>query len=281
MRTARAYLAGTAAIAAVVIGVPATLFAQQAAAPPSAASAQPAVQINASAIGGVVTSRFGPEAGVWVIAETTDLTSKFAKIVVTDERGRYVVPDLPAANYKVWVRGYGLVDSPKVDAKPGANLNLTAVIAPTAKDAAQYYPPMYWYSMVKIPDVNQFPTPGANPIRTQGQYIDMTLFNGCGNCHQLGNYTTRTIPSDLAHLSVAAAWDQRVQQGQAGRNMVTALAAHRASRAAVSSPRWSTGPPVSRRANIPAPRRRVRPASSGTWSSPCAIGAIRRCTCTT
>jgi hypothetical protein len=36
------------------------------------------------------------------------------KIVVTDDRGRYVVPDLPRANYNVWVRGYGLVDSPKV-----------------------------------------------------------------------------------------------------------------------------------------------------------------------
>src|ERR1044072_7905488 len=107
-------------------------------------------------IGGVVTSRTGPEAGVWVIAETTDLQTKFAKIVVTDERGRYLVPDLPSANYKVWVRGYGLVDSPKVDAKPGASVNLTAVIAPSAKAAAQYYPPMYWYSMLRIPDDTSF-----------------------------------------------------------------------------------------------------------------------------
>ena len=73
----------------------------------------------------------GPkEAGVWVIAETTDLPTKFAKIVVTDDRGRYLIPDLPAASYNVWVRGYGLVDSPKVQASPGTNLNLNAVIAP-------------------------------------------------------------------------------------------------------------------------------------------------------
>ena len=78
-----------------------------------------AVAIDADDIGGVVTSAKGPEAGVWVIAETTDLPTQFAKIVVTDDRGRYLVPDLPKANYNVWVRGYGLVDSPKVQAAPG------------------------------------------------------------------------------------------------------------------------------------------------------------------
>lgn len=75
--------------------------------PPTAAPA-----IGATDIGGVVASAQGPEVGVWVIAETTDLPTKFAKIVVTDDAGRYVIPGLPAAKYKVWVRGYGLVDSP-------------------------------------------------------------------------------------------------------------------------------------------------------------------------
>jgi hypothetical protein len=80
-------------------------------------------------IAGTVTSTKGPEAGVWVIAETTDLPTKLIKIVVTDDRGRYLLPDLPPANYTVWVRGYGLVDSsvdtqnrPLVDtAKPAIN----------------------------------------------------------------------------------------------------------------------------------------------------------------
>ena len=64
---------------------------------------------------------------MWVIAETTDLPDRYAKMVVTDDQGRYVVPDLPKAKYKVWVRGYGLVDSPKVDGEPGKQVNLTAV----------------------------------------------------------------------------------------------------------------------------------------------------------
>ena len=42
------------------------------------------VKIKPSDIGGVVTSANGPEAGVWVIAETTDLPTRYIKEVVTD-----------------------------------------------------------------------------------------------------------------------------------------------------------------------------------------------------
>src|ERR671924_312868 len=56
-------------------------------------------------ITGVVRSSQGGEAGVWVIAETKDLPTNFIKIVVTDDQGRFVVPQLPNANYSVWVRG--------------------------------------------------------------------------------------------------------------------------------------------------------------------------------
>src|SRR5262249_40991667 len=72
---------------------------------------QPAVTVGTTDMGGVVSGPNGPEAGVWVIAETNDLGTKFARIVVTDDQGRYLIPDLPRANYDVWVRGYGLVDS--------------------------------------------------------------------------------------------------------------------------------------------------------------------------
>ena len=92
--------------------------------------ARDTVAIDPDDIGGVVSSTKGPEAGVWVIAQTTDLPTKFVKIVGTDDRERYLLPDLPKANYNVWVRGYGLVDSPKVQAAPGKLLNLTATVAP-------------------------------------------------------------------------------------------------------------------------------------------------------
>jgi hypothetical protein len=114
------------------------------------------VRIDADDIGGVVTGANGPEAGVWVIAETTDLPTKYAKIVVTDDQGRYVLPDLPKANYTVWVRGYGLIDSPKVKAAPGKTLNLKALSPPDEAKAAEYYPAIYWYSMLKIPEKSEF-----------------------------------------------------------------------------------------------------------------------------
>src|SRR5262245_25496918 len=94
-------------IVSIAIGVLITFSALQLSGQSSAGSAVP---IDSDDIGGVVTNAEGPEAGVWVIAETTDLPTKFAKIVVTDDQGRYVIPDLPKANYNLWVRGYGLVD---------------------------------------------------------------------------------------------------------------------------------------------------------------------------
>src|SRR4051812_12045848 len=88
------------------------------------------VPLDDDDVGGVVNSLNGPEAGVWVIAQTNDLATPFVRIVVTDELGRYVLPDLPQATYQIWVRGYGLVDSPKVAASPGRVVDLTAVLAP-------------------------------------------------------------------------------------------------------------------------------------------------------
>ena len=94
-----------------------------------------AIAIDSDDLAGTVTGPSGPEAGVWVIAETTDLPTPFAKIVITDDRGRYLLPDLPKANYRVWVRGYGLVDSPKVQTTPGKSLALRARPRPCALGA--------------------------------------------------------------------------------------------------------------------------------------------------
>jgi hypothetical protein len=215
--------AAALAIAFVLVPSSARVEAQQTAAPAS----PPAVVIDNDDIGGIVSSRFGPEAGVWVIAETTELGTRFARSVVTDERGRYVIPDLPAANYRVWVRGYGLVDSGKVATRPGQHLDLKAVVAPSLKDAAQYYPAAYWYSMLKIPDQSRFPGTGdkGNGIperfKTQQQWLNFIKTNGCGNCHQLGNYATRNIPETLGHFeSSQDAWMQRLSVGPAGHDMV-------------------------------------------------------------
>src|SRR5687767_12302564 len=189
-----------------------------------------AVRIDNDDIGGVVTSTKGPEAGVWVIAETTDLPTKFSMTVVTDDQGRYVLPDLPKANYNIWVRGYGLTDSRKVQSVPGKNLNLTAVVAPSAGAAAQYYPAGYWWSMLKVPDKSEFPGTGPtgngiNPnMRTQAEWVRQLKSGGCTACHQLGNRATREIPEALgAFPSSVAAWERRIKSGQAGGQMDNGL----------------------------------------------------------
>src|SRR5436305_10376492 len=197
---------------------------------PSAAGAQQtsdAVRIDQHAIGGVVTGAQGPEAGVWVIAETTGLPTKFAKIVVTDERGRYVIPELPAATYDVWVRGYGLVDSAKVKSAPGKIVDLKAVPAPDAKAAAQYYPALHWYARLAVPPASDFPGTGANgngmpeTLKSQGQWLDIVKTDGCFTCHQLGDAATRAIKPQLGEFaSSVEAWEARIQSGQAATNMV-------------------------------------------------------------
>ena len=184
------------------------------------------ISIGSSDIGGTVTSAGGPEAGVWVIAETTDLPTKYAKMVVTDDRGRYVVPGLPKATYNVWVRGYGLVDSPKVRTEPGKLLNLTAVPAPNEAAAAQYYPAIYWYSMLEIPPASEFGGNSRIPKeRTQADWLKQMKNIGCIGCHQLGQASTRTIPAAFAHIgSSEEAWVRRLQAGQSGEQMTNQLA---------------------------------------------------------
>jgi hypothetical protein len=183
------------------------------------------VQIDNDDIGGVVTSAKGPEAGVWVIAETTELPTRFARMVVTDEGGRYVLPDLPKANFSIWVRGYGLVDSAKVKSAPGKILNLKAIVAPNDAAAAQYYPAIYWYSMLKIPEKSEFGGKGKIPEKlTQNHWVDSMKINGCVNCHQLGTLATRTFPKNVPHpmgkfATSEEAWFRRIQSGQGGETM--------------------------------------------------------------
>jgi hypothetical protein len=242
-----------------------------------------AVRIDNDDIGGVVTSASGPEAGVWVIAETTDLPTKYAKIVVTDDQGRYLLPDLPKANYNVWVRGYGLVDSPKVKAAPGKVLNLKAVVAPTATAAAEYYPAIYWYSMLKIPDKSEFPGTGekANGIRegmkSQGEWLNVVKTNGCITCHQLGNKATRTIPKELGHFNSSAdAWARRVVSGQAMTTMLNRINETRPEQSQRLFGDWTDRIAAG---ELPATKPTRPEVWSATSSSPCGTGATPRPTC--
>lgn len=183
------------------------------------------VRIDDDDIGGIVTSAKGPEAGVWVIAETHDLPTRYAKMVVTDDEGRYVIPDLPKANYDIWVRGYGLVDSPKVKTRPGKLLDIQAVVAPDEAHAAQYYPAIYWYSMMKIPEKSEFGGKGKIPAKmTQNEYLNLVKSNGCANCHSIGNRSMRTFPSNVPFplgkfATSEEAWFRRIQSGQGGHPM--------------------------------------------------------------
>jgi hypothetical protein len=184
-------------------------------------------------ITGVVQGERGPEAGVWVIAETKDLQTPMIKIVVTDDQGRFTLPELPAANYKVWVRGYGLVDSTPVETKPSATqVTLKASNAKTPQEAAKVFPGDYWLSMMAPPPKSLFPGtgPSGNGIGTrmtdQDHWIN-TLKSGCNFCHQLGNALTR----DTKHVFAAKpelktdteAWEWRLGVGVRGTNMYSLL----------------------------------------------------------
>jgi hypothetical protein len=148
----------------------------------------PGLKIDSKSIGGTVTNANGgkPEAGVWVIAETKSLPAPFRKIVVTDDQGRYLVPDLPAGSYQLWVRGYGLKDSEPVKAACGDMVKLQVANAATPQEAAKIYPADYWTSLIQPPALSDLPA----HFKSQDEWL-ATLRNGCNHCHELGMPQTR------------------------------------------------------------------------------------------
>jgi hypothetical protein len=208
--------------------------------------AVPPLAAGSDDIAGTVAGPKGAEAGVWVIAETTGLPTKLTKIVVTDDAGKFLIPDLPAATYQVWVRGYGLTDSEKKPAKPGEAVTFAVKPAPSAKDAAQIYPANYWYSLVQVPQEKEFPGTGqgGNGINavmaTQAHWVDR-LKDGCELCHQMGNRATREMPMlDLSRFdSTTAAWEHRLQAGGSGPNMMNTLNRLGSKRALAMYADWS------------------------------------------
>lgn len=173
-------------------------------------------------IEGTVTSGgSNPEAGVWVIAETADLPTPYRKIVATDDEGRFVVPELPEADYEVWSRGYGLRDSDKVDAAVGASVSIDTETA-TPQEASRNYPSNYFLSMFDAPD------------KSGDWMTDFKLT--CMLCHQFGSVATRAGSSREffedglkkaavmhagvdrlggdAFIDALADWGQRIQDGE-------------------------------------------------------------------
>jgi len=152
-------------------------------------------------IQGTVTSGAKhPEAGVWVIAETDDLPTPYRKIVVTNGKGRFVIPELPEAEYQVWVRGYGLIDSEKVPVTvrrkgPKAGVAIKAQVAGTPQEAAAHYPANYWLSLFR-PPANTEALPGG-----RNQHAWMSDFKlGCELCHQMGSASARGMRGNRAGL---------------------------------------------------------------------------------
>ena len=202
------------------------------------AAEAPLITIDDDDIAGQVMSSAGPEAGVWVIAETYDLPTGYRKIVVTDEQGRYVIPDLPDARYEVWVRGYGLVDSEHVTASPGQQLSLNAVLAPNASAAAEYYPASYWNALFELPDNDEFPMAGPSESDTQGEW--KAIMQGCMICHQMGSKITREINPAMGNFASSVdAWDRRIRLGQNGFHMTNIMQQMGHERALVMYADWT------------------------------------------
>ncbi len=140
---------------------------------------------------------------------------RIVQIVVTDDQGRFLLPELPKAKYSVFVRGYGLVESKPIDGAPGANVNLTAVVAPDAKAAAQYYPPNYWFSLIQPPTESEFPGTGPKGngispgMQTQQVWVEQ-MTDMCQQCHHEGNAATRIFDQNTPE-----AWAERINKARA------------------------------------------------------------------
>ena len=146
------------------------------------------VPVDANSISGVVRNGGEPEAGVWVIAETKSLPTLFRRTVVTDDQGRFLVPDLPQGDYEVWVRGYGLRDSERVKASRGQRLELQAISAGSPQEAAKLYPSNYWFSLYEPPAKEKLP-----PVFTSREEWLGEMRVNCFLCHQIGSPATRRL----------------------------------------------------------------------------------------
>ena len=262
MRTKRGLYLGVAAIAlAVAFGVAPT--------PASAQQGAAAVNIGTTDIGGVVSGPKGPEAGVWVIAETSDLPSKMSKIVVTDDQGRYVIPDLPKANYTVWARGYGLVDFREDPKRAGQDRQHHGDPGPHRSGGR----PVLSRDLLVLDaeDPGQERCSRA-PGRTATAWRPPSRARCSGSIRSrpmaaspVISSATRpraTIPKELGSFKNSTeAWERRIQSGQAMTNMAAALGRQDPKIAIANLADWTdriAGRRAAVRQAAAAPRRRAQ-----------------------
>ncbi len=159
--------------------------------------------------------------------ETTDLGTRFAKMAVTDERGRYVMPDLPKAHYRVWVRGYGLVEfaegrgrarqDPQPDRRGGAEpCRRGAILSGDLLGLDDPIPgpePLPRHRRQRQRHPEDFKTPGAVAQFRQDQWLRQLPPD-----RQLRD---ADLSPELGHFdSSLDAWSRRLSVGPAGHDMV-------------------------------------------------------------
>ena len=236
--------AGVAGLVSLALVLPTSAQQNNGGSAPAKQGATPAKSHYVSPPGyiqGTVTGDKGPEAGVWVIAITHELGTQMIKTVVTNDQGKFVIPELPAVSYKVFVRGYGIEDSAMTDARPSttAQVNFKVTTAKSPADAAKVYPGDYWLSLLAPPAKNLFPGTGEKSdtdpngnglnanMHNQDEWINR-LKSGCNFCHQLGNPLTRDTSHvfadkpELAHNDIDA-WEWRLGVGVRGTNMYSTM----------------------------------------------------------
>ena len=134
-----------------------------------------------------------------------------------------MLPDLPKVNYNIWVRGYGLVDSPKVKSAPGKILNLKAVVAPNdSRGGADLSGDSLVLDDEDSGQERVWRRREHPPTKlTQDEYLNQMKSNGCANCHAIGTRATRTFPQNVPFpmgkfANSEEAWFRRIQSGQGG-----------------------------------------------------------------
>ena len=231
-----------------------------------------AVAVDADDIGGVVTGAKGPEAGVWVIAETGTADS-----IREDRRHRRSrpVPDPGPAEGELRRLGPRLrprrFREGQGHARPHPGLDRESRAEPARRRAV--LPRRLLGVDDQLPRHERVPRQGRQRRRRDGHEPGSVRLprevgrhlGSCFTCHQFGDKATRETPKSLGTFANSHdAWLRRIQSGQVGRRHGEDVQhARHPARPSRCSQTGRTGSP---RASCRR-RRRDRRASSGTSSS--------------